>query len=68
MEGALDVNLLAAGIVAVVVPIGEVANDALGEAKGVRSAIPPLLNRYTVTNAVVIGVLRFLNRYIVIAL
>ena len=41
MEGARDVNFLAAGIVAVGVPIDEAPNGVLSEAKGVRSAIPP---------------------------
>ena len=41
VEDALDGNLLAAGIIAVGVPIGEAPNGVLSEAEGVRSAFPP---------------------------
>jgi hypothetical protein len=68
MEGALDVNLLAAGVVALGVPIGEPANNMLGEASGGRSAVLPLSNRYTVAKPIVTGFLRSSNRYIVIPL
>ena len=42
MEGARDVNFLAAGIVAVGVPIGERANSVLGEARSGLCAVLPL--------------------------
>ena len=41
MEDALDVNLLAAGIVAVGVPIGEASNGVLREAKASAAPFPP---------------------------
>src|SRR5580692_8246590 len=67
MKGALDVNFLAAGIVAVGVPIGEPANSVLGEARSGLCAVLPLANRYTVTKPVVTGFVRRSNRYIIIA-